>query len=91
MAPQYRSGEVLICRDATPDELEDGEDAVVQCDGGMDGSSTFKRCFFLGDGRVRLIPLNSTFDAFECKYDAIVRVGKILGVYRDNPQKKPLK
>jgi SOS-response transcriptional repressor LexA len=82
MAPEYRPGEILIVRDATPNELEDGEDAVIQCNGGNDGCSTFKRCVFLGEGRVRLMPLNDAYKPLECTLDHIVRIGKVLGVYR---------
>jgi SOS-response transcriptional repressor LexA len=82
MSPEYRAGEILIVQDATPDELEDGEDAVIQCNGGNDGCSTFKRCVFLGNGLIRLMPLNGAYKPLECTLDHIVRIGKVLGVYR---------
>jgi SOS-response transcriptional repressor LexA len=91
MSPEYRPGEILICRDAIPDDLEDGEDAVIQCDGGNDGCSTFKRCFFLGDGRVRMIALNNAYDALEVKFETIVRIGKILGIYREKRPSKTIR
>jgi SOS-response transcriptional repressor LexA len=86
MSPEYRPGEILIVQDATRDELEDGEDAVIQCDGSADGCSTFKRCVFVGNGMVRLMPLNDAYKPAECRLDSIVRIGKVLGVYR--PRKR---
>jgi SOS-response transcriptional repressor LexA len=82
MAPEYRPGEILMVRDATRDELEDGEDAVIQCDGGLDGASTFKRVFLGTNGTIKLVPLNSSYKASDCKLEHVIRVGKILGVYR---------
>lgn len=82
MAPEYRPGEVLIVQDATRDDLEDGEDAVVQLDGARDGASTFKRCIFAGEGRVKLVPLNSAYLTQECRFEHIARIGKVLGTYR---------
>lgn len=82
MAPEYRPGEVLIVQDATRDALEDGDDAVIQFDGGADGTSTFKRVIFLGDGKVKLMPLNGAYRAIECSLESIVRIGKLVGIYR---------
>lgn len=82
MSPEYRPGEILIVEDATRDELEDGEDAVIQCDGGADGCSTFKRVVFLGNGRVKLVPLNAAYKSIEIQFDNIVRIGKVLVTVR---------
>ncbi len=85
MAPEYRPGDVLVVQDAIRDELGDQEDAVIQCDGGADGCSTFKRAVFLGDGVVRLEPLNAAYKAVEIKFEHIVRIGKVLATVRPNP------
>lgn len=82
MSPEYRAGEILVVQDATRDDLEDGEDAVIQCDGSNDGCSTFKRCVFVGPGMVRLMPLNDQYRPIDCPLESIVRIGKVLGVYR---------
>jgi SOS-response transcriptional repressor LexA len=82
MSPEYRAGEILIVQDATPDELVDGRDTVVQCDGSRDGGSTFKRVFLIGDNRLKLVPLNASYPTQECRLSSVARIGKVLGVYR---------
>lgn len=86
MAPEYRPGEFLICQDVTRDMLFDGQDAVIQLDGSEGGVSTFKRVYWMGEGRVRLVALNAAYPPVECNISSIVRVGKVVGVYRPVPQ-----
>lgn len=85
MAPAYQAGEILIVQDLTPDELVDGEDAVIQQDGSGNDASTFKRVVFLGDGRLKLVPLNASYRAMECSLDSVVRIGRVLGKFTPAP------
>lgn len=80
MAPEYRSGEILILQDVPIEELRDGDDAVVQ----TGSESTFKRVIVVGSGRLRLMPLNPVFETKECRLDQVTRVGRVLGVFRSN-------
>jgi SOS-response transcriptional repressor LexA len=81
MSPAYQPGEILIVQDLTPDELIDGEDAVIQRDGSGDDTSTFKRVVFVGNGRLKLVPLNAAYPPIECPLDSVVRIGRVLGKY----------
>jgi SOS-response transcriptional repressor LexA len=81
MAPAYQPGEILIVQDLTPDQLIDGEDAVIQRDGSGDDASTFKRIVFLGGGRLKLVPLNPAYRPIECPLDSVVRIGRVLGKF----------
>ena len=87
MSPEYRAGEIIIVADVSPGLLMDGEDAVVQCDSMAGNSSTFKRVVRLNGGRIRLMPLNRSYEPIECSVDRIVRAGRVLGVYRPAPQR----
>jgi SOS-response transcriptional repressor LexA len=81
MSPAYQPGEILIVQDLTPDQLIDGEDAVIQRDGSGDDASTFKRIVFLGGGRLKLVPLNPAYRPIECPLDSVVRIGRVLGKF----------
>lgn len=81
MTPVYQPGEILILQDIPPAEIVDSEDAVVQCDGSFDGQSTFKRILVMGDDRLRLMPLNPRYESLECDWQAVARVGRVLGKY----------
>lgn len=85
MAPAYQPGEILIVQDLTPDQLIDGEDAVIQRDGSGDDASTFKRIIFLGGGRLKLVPLNPAYRPIECPLDSVVRIGRVLGKFTPAP------
>lgn len=87
MSPEYRAGEIIIVADVSPGLLMDGEDAVVQCDSMAGNGSTFKRVVRLNGGRIRLMPLNRSYEPIECSIDRIVRAGRVLGVYRPAPQR----
>ena len=45
MMPLYHPGEYIILRNVPPNELNDGEDAMIQLDGDGDGVAAFKRVY----------------------------------------------
>jgi len=81
MTPLYQPGECVILRPVPREELHDGEDALIQLDGGEDGKSCFKRVVVVGEGKIRLLSLNSKYAPLDVLFENIARVGRVVGKY----------
>ncbi len=81
MTPLYQPGECVILRPVPREEMRDGEDAMIQLDGGEEGKSCFKRLILLGDGKIRLLSLNPKYPPKEILFTNVARVGRVIGKY----------
>jgi SOS-response transcriptional repressor LexA len=81
MAPVYQPGEVIILTPIPPDQLQSGEDVMVQLNGAADGKSCFKRAFVVGNGMLSLISLNPRYAPMLVPFDQVIRVGRLIGKY----------
>lgn len=81
MTPLYQPGECVILRPIPREQMRDGEDAMIQLDGGEDGKSCFKRLVLLGDNKIRLLSLNPKYKPRDVAFENVVRVGRVIGKY----------
>jgi SOS-response transcriptional repressor LexA len=81
MSPNYLPGEFVILQNIATTDLRDGEDAMVQLDGSGDGLATFKRVYMMGEGRLKLVPLNQKYEPLNVDAAKVSRVGRVCGKF----------